>query len=150
MGAINQKDSRYSSRSKVNAAVLAWFFGWLGIHRLYIGRLRTGILLLVMGTIDLVGLFIFGWIPFFVALTIVLGLWSIVDFINIIRGTMTDGDGQPVTLNTRYEVNSTFYTLRPVYDTSEWRKWLVSAAMVAVYLVVIVGLIWLFTALFRA
>lgn len=62
-----------SAKSKGTAAVLCFFLGALGIHRFYVGKVGTGILWLLTGS--LLG---FGWI---------------VDFIMILCGSFTDKDG---------------------------------------------------------
>lgn len=65
-----------SPKSKVSAALLCFFFGVLGIHRFYLGKVGTGLLWLFTG-----GLF---------------GIGAIVDFIMILCGKATDGNGLPV------------------------------------------------------
>jgi TM2 domain-containing membrane protein YozV len=50
--------------------------GGLGVHRFYAGKMGTGILMLLT----------FGGF----------GIWTIVDFIMIVTGNFTDGDGRPV------------------------------------------------------
>jgi TM2 domain-containing membrane protein YozV len=54
-------------RNKIVAALLAFFLGPLGIHRFYLGRTGTGIVMLVL-TCTIIGL-------------IVTGIWAFVDFI---------------------------------------------------------------------
>jgi TM2 domain-containing membrane protein YozV len=62
-------------------AYLLWFFlGWLGVHRLYWGKILTGILqlgLFVFGalTVWILGLGLVFWVP--------LGLWWLLDVILI-------------------------------------------------------------------
>lgn len=63
-----------SPKSRAAAAVLAWFLGILGIHRFYVGKVGTGILMLV----TLGGL----------------GIWVLVDFIWILTGTFKDVEGR--------------------------------------------------------
>jgi len=48
-----------SDRNKIVAAVLAFFLGTLGIHRFYVGRTGSGIVMLVM-TITVVGMLVTG------------------------------------------------------------------------------------------
>lgn len=62
-----------SAKSKGAAAVLCFFFGILGIHRFYVGKVGTG--LLWMFTLGLCG------------------LGEIVDFIMILCGSFTDKSG---------------------------------------------------------
>lgn len=62
-----------SSRTKVVAAILCFFLGYLGIHRFYAGKIGTGIIWLLTG-----GLCGFGWI---------------IDFIMIIIGSFKDNEG---------------------------------------------------------
>lgn len=63
----------YSDKKKSTAALLCFFFGVLGIHRFYTGKVGTGFLYLLTG-----GLF---------------GIGYIVDFIKIICGSFTDKAG---------------------------------------------------------
>lgn len=60
------------------AFLLCFFFGLLGIHRFYVGKVGTGILQIV----TLGGL----------------GIWTFVDLILIIIGSFTDADGKKITL----------------------------------------------------
>ena len=59
------------------AAILCFFFGILGIHRFYVGKIGTGIVQLVTG-----GGF---------------GIWALIDFIMIIVGAFTDSEGNKIT-----------------------------------------------------
>ena len=63
-----------SDKKMVVAALLCFFLGWLGIHRFYVGKAGTGILMI----------FTLGG----------LGLWSLVDLIMIIVGSFKDKDGR--------------------------------------------------------
>jgi TM2 domain-containing membrane protein YozV len=65
-----------SPKSRLAALLLCFFLGWLGIHRFYVGKVGTGILMLV----TLGGL----------------GIWIIIDLILIIVGTFRDKMGQLV------------------------------------------------------
>lgn len=59
-----------SPKSRLAAALLAWFLGFLGIHRFYVGKVGTGILMIV----TLGGL----------------GIWVLIDFIIILLGSFKD------------------------------------------------------------
>lgn len=62
-----------SPKSKIAAALLAFFLGYLGIHRFYVGKVGTGILYLLTA-----GLF---------------GIGVLVDFIVILCGNFQDKSG---------------------------------------------------------
>ncbi len=57
-------------------AIIAFFVGYLGIHRFVVGKIGTGVLFLLTG-----GLLGIGWI---------------VDFIMILCGTFTDKSGNKI------------------------------------------------------
>ena len=63
-----------SPKSRLAAALLAWFLGFLGVHRFYVGKVGTGILMLVT-----LGGF---------------GIWVIIDLILILVGSFTDKQGR--------------------------------------------------------
>ncbi len=71
-----QNQQMISSKSKGTAAVLCFFFGWLGIHRFYVGKIGTGILWMLT-----CGLF---------------GLGEVIDFIMILCGSFKDKDGAEI------------------------------------------------------
>ncbi|WP_297322984.1 TM2 domain-containing protein [uncultured Bartonella sp.] len=72
-----------SKHSKVVLAIVCWFFGVFGIHRFMVGKIGTGVLMLLL-TLTVFGAFI--------SL-----IWTIVDFVLILLGKFTDKDGNPVT-----------------------------------------------------
>jgi TM2 domain-containing membrane protein YozV len=74
---INRKENTMSEKRILPAFLLCFFFGVLGVHRFYVGKIGTGILQLV----TLGGL----------------GIWALVDFIMIIVGASTDKAGNRVT-----------------------------------------------------
>lgn len=69
MGPVSQK-------TMVAAALLCFFLGTFGIHRFYVGKILTGILMIV----TLGGL----------------GIWVLIDFVMIIVGSFRDKDGLPL------------------------------------------------------
>ena len=63
-----------SDKSRLAAALLCWFLGTLGIHRFYVGKTGTGVLMIVtLGGV---------------------GIWTIIDFIVILIGSFRDKDGK--------------------------------------------------------
>lgn len=63
-----------STRSRLAAFLLAFFLGWAGAHRFYVGKFWTGVLQLVTG-----GGF---------------GIWWVIDAIFIVCGIFTDSEGR--------------------------------------------------------
>ncbi|MEU7909023.1 TM2 domain-containing protein [Actinoplanes sp. NPDC049118] len=61
------------SKSWIAALLLCFFVGALGIHRFYVGKVGTGILMLIT----------FGG----------LGIWTLIDFIMIAIGKFSDKQG---------------------------------------------------------
>jgi hypothetical protein len=75
MSPYNQRDN-VSPRSRMAAALMAFFLGWLGVHRFYVGKVGTAILMVLT-----VGGF---------------GIWATIDLIMILVGAFTDGAGRPL------------------------------------------------------
>jgi len=65
-----------SDKKFVPAVLLCFFLGSLGVHRFYLGKVGTGILMLI----TLGGL----------------GIWTIIDFVRLIIGSMKDKNGLPL------------------------------------------------------
>jgi len=65
--------SDISPKSRLVALLLCFFLGTLGIHRFYVGKIGTGILMLIT-----LGLF---------------GIWTFIDLIIIIVGAFKDKEG---------------------------------------------------------
>ena len=71
---VDEFGNPISPKSRLAAALLAWFLGVLGIHRFYVGKVGTGLLMLV----TLGGL----------------GIWALIDFIVILVGSFKDKEGR--------------------------------------------------------
>jgi TM2 domain-containing membrane protein YozV len=69
-----------SDKSRLVALLLCFFLGWLGIHRFYVGKVGTGLLMILTVMIGFIGL-----------------IWCLIDFISIIAGSFKDADGYPLT-----------------------------------------------------
>ncbi|WP_413154759.1 TM2 domain-containing protein [Bartonella sp. cb54] len=74
--------NQQSGHSKLLLAVICLCFGTLGIHRFMVGKIGTGILMLIL-TITLFGVFI-SWV------------WVFIDLILIISGNFTDKNGDKI------------------------------------------------------
>lgn len=66
-----------SDKRILPALLLCFFLGWLGVHRFYVGKIGTGILMLIT----------FGGF----------GIWQLIDFILIVCGAFTDKQGNKIT-----------------------------------------------------
>ena len=72
------EEQKISPKSRLVALLLVWFFGVLGIHRMYVGKVGSGVLLLI-ATLTYFGL-------------IVSAIVALIDFIQIIQGSFKDKD----------------------------------------------------------
>lgn len=86
------KTMETSDKSKVVAALLCFFLGWLGMHRIYLGRVGSGIALIIL---NIIGYLTTAILIGFVILAIT-GIWEIIDFFRIILGGLKDKDGRPL------------------------------------------------------
>jgi len=73
-GARLVENGNISPKSRLATSLLAWYLGFLGVHRFYLGKIGTGILMLLT----------FGG----------LGIWTIIDFIVAVTGNMKDKEGR--------------------------------------------------------
>lgn len=75
-------------KSRSTAALLAFFLGSLGIHRFYLGHTGIGVTQLLL---------LFGGFLTCGVTSIAAGLWSFIDFILILTGSIRDSDGNSLT-----------------------------------------------------
>jgi TM2 domain-containing membrane protein YozV len=66
-----------AQQTKMVLAIVCFFVGFLGVHRFMVGKIGTGVLMLVT----------FGG----------LGIWALIDFIMILMGKFTDKQGNAIT-----------------------------------------------------
>jgi TM2 domain-containing membrane protein YozV/ribosomal protein L40E len=66
-----------SPKSRLVVTLLAWFLGQFGVHRFYLGKIGTGILMLLTAG--------------------GLGIWTLIDFIYAVTGNMKDKEGKLIT-----------------------------------------------------
>ena len=83
-----------SSRSRLATVLLTCFLGIFGVHRFYIGKIRTAIVMLILSILYLVTVRPWGMIM--VIPLAVVGLWAFIDFILAISGIMKDREGRPI------------------------------------------------------
>ncbi len=79
-------NSRYSDCGFVPTALLAMFLGGFGIHRFYVGKIGTGILMLLT-----LGGF---------------GIWALIDYIIVITDGFTDSEGRVISRNQQINPDS--------------------------------------------
>ena len=72
-----------AEKSRIVAALLAFFLGLLGIHKFYMGKTTAGVIMLVCGTI--------GWLLLFIP-PMIIGVIAFIEF--IIYLVMSDDDFQ--------------------------------------------------------
>jgi TM2 domain-containing membrane protein YozV len=73
-------DRPISPKSRTVALVLCFFFGALGIHRIYVGKLGSGTTMIIV-SLTMIGL-------------LVTGVWAFVDMVVIACGQFRDAEGQ--------------------------------------------------------
>ena len=89
---MNNMQVYYSNKSKLVALLLAFFLGGAGIHRFYLGRKQSG---LIMLGLTIIGALADGsWLGG--ALSVVVTCWVIVDLVALCIGKLTDAYGRPL------------------------------------------------------
>jgi TM2 domain-containing membrane protein YozV len=81
-----------SPKSRLITTLLAFFLGHFGAHRFYLGKIGTAVTMLVLAIVGYVTMFIVVGFFFLAAV----GIWSLIDFIMAIAGTIKDKDGKVV------------------------------------------------------
>ncbi len=82
-----------SKKSRLARALVCWFFGWLGIHRFMVGKVGTGIAILLINILSIISLpFTFG-----LGIIFIVTPWVLIDFIAILTGNFKDKDGCKIT-----------------------------------------------------
>jgi TM2 domain-containing membrane protein YozV len=71
-----------SEKSRTTTLLLSWLLGILGIHRFYVGKKSSGIIMLIL-SITIVGI-------------LVTAIWNFVDFITIACGEFKDINGKTI------------------------------------------------------
>ncbi len=64
---------KVSPKSRLAVSLFAFLLGYLGVHRFYLGKIGTGILMLITAG--------------------GLGIWALIDFVMAVAGIMKDKDG---------------------------------------------------------
>jgi TM2 domain-containing membrane protein YozV len=76
-------NEQQSNKLILPAFLLSTFVGPLGIHRMYVGKVGSGIFMLLL-TVSMIGL-------------IVSAIWNLIDWIQLLCGSFRDGDGNKIT-----------------------------------------------------
>lgn len=82
--------STMSDKSKVAAALLSFFLGMFGIHRFYLGRVGSGVVMLICSILGWITTIIF--VGYF--LVAIVAIWDVIDFIRILCNSLVDAQGR--------------------------------------------------------
>lgn len=98
-------DLNASSKSRLITTLLAWFLGTFGVHRFYLGKIKTAVGMLVLNILFWVILISMLATPYpvedaFWVLPVLciaaVGIWAFVDFIMAVAGIMKDREGKVI------------------------------------------------------
>jgi TM2 domain-containing membrane protein YozV len=78
-----------SPKSRLATSLLAFFLGYFGAHRFYIGKTGTAMAMLVLGIVGIPLCFVLVGIPIVIGVSV----WRLIDFILAVAGKMEDSDG---------------------------------------------------------
>jgi TM2 domain-containing membrane protein YozV len=78
-----------SPKSRLATTLLAYFLGYFGAHRFYIGKTGTATVMLVLGIISIPLCFVLVGIPIVIGVAV----WQLIDFVFAVVGKMEDSDG---------------------------------------------------------
>jgi len=81
-----------SEKSRLAATLLAFFLGQLGIHRFYLGKTGTAVVMLILGVLGWATV----WFGIGLIFLIPVGIWALVDFILAVAGAMRDKEAKPI------------------------------------------------------
>ncbi len=82
----------YSNKSKLIALLLVAFLGGLGLHRIYLGRRQSGLIMLALTLIGSITTAL----GIGEAILFVVSCWCLVDLIALCIGRLTDAQGRPL------------------------------------------------------
>lgn len=91
---MNNMQVYYSRKNKIVALLLVAFLGGLGLHRFYLGRKQSGLLMLALTIIGSITTAI----GIGEAVLFVVSCWCLVDLIALCIGKLTDAEGKPLKL----------------------------------------------------
>lgn len=92
-GARLVEEANVSPKSRLATSLFAWFLGQFGAHRFYTGKTETAVLMLVLGVLGWATIWIFALGLVFL---IPVWIWSLIDFIFAVSGSMIDDQGRAI------------------------------------------------------